>query len=886
MPLVASKNETKVRPVRLLEPNNGLFPLSYDRQRDEIVIGLWVEVNLRQLTTSNSIEPMSVVFYEQSQISAYVDEATRIKESTAVETSTLSFLRTLAANDYADVASTLDSLGVSRPSPVYVTEIDFTKAIPNSFVKKSGFLTQGTFVNQTRMVSLKTSGGAASNASYEIQPTAGLKVVSSPKPITVSLQKTLDISQSLASKGIKRQREFLSALTLGDPSQSSNARNLLATTDRFVLGELDFSKRFSAGDFSAGSMSTTTAEIDGLLGFVDVENFNETDASHSLVKCVKDYSQLRKVISFRVPRRVFELSYSDLIAIIVAGKAKHQAIDAFSQNALGTDGFNLITLFQRGTVSPEPATVTLNLGNSFLRVSIEQSQVPTGVLVTKLTPIDQYGNLVLTESSVIERRLVGGVEETIEFDLDAGYEKFLFSHCVRIGSNYSSSKHQIVKNEDARLKAISQRSLASPSTINLLAYHQPDESANVIEVSYRTGTRTRRIRVGRLTRAFDGRVSANDGKLTYIKLSDGNQEYTEFDLAPGSTVSLLDDDLTHDRIYEYFIEYVGTDITATRRDRSFVHYRDELKYGTAVAQMQVSLTTDETTSDLSFDVDVEYPSVGIEQVLTSLKESTAGNIVTSNANVQIGNYIDNLLNNREKFANLYRINVVMQDLTTGNEYEIGNFSAGKIKIPNRIVKLSSRGHARFVFRLLQRNASTLFNDAFEQITDPETLRQFRVQISKFFAPLVTHQSTLPSTSRLALRLPNEQSKLQLNDDFLVGYTGVTKVIETLVGAPSTIPGDDVNVSTFLSKTGKVAVSWDSSVSANVAGYLVHVSMAGASHPIAYVLANASTRYTYIDETYAATVGPRRYGISRVLGDMTVTKPVFSNVVNLVEAVTS
>lgn len=851
-----------------------MFPIAYDRYRDELVVGLWVEIDVAKISISRGFEPVSVAIYDHLEASRYANEAKSLTKATISNMSTTFFLKSLTNDNQTNVQTLMDEAGKARLNPLYVTELDFTKAIPNSQIRKSNALVQRVFVGQTSVACVRAANDETSAGFAGLID--GSSIVSKQQPLTVVAQKGLNVSDALKSSGDVNRREMLSALTLGDENQAGAARDILRTKKRYLIGELDFSKRFSVGDFEAGVVKNIASL--GLLGYIDSIEASSTISGYSLVKCIKNYSKLRKIVTFRVPRRIFSSSAANLVAVVIRGSKREGTFDLFSQNALGSDGFNLKSLLERGTISPEPANVTLDLQRELLRVSVEQTSCPSCAVNVQLIPVDESGRLVLDKSKIFEESLDIGVESTFEFELDDDYECSLLMHNTKIGQLRSRSAHQIVKHANFKKAVITNRTKGQDPRINVLAYHDPSSQSNKVELSYITGAKSYRVRVGRLTRAFNGTLSAID-KTIYLAKEERGATYEEFDVSPGAKIVLQDAELMHDRVYEYFVDYVGTDIGFDRKDRSFVHYRDEKKFGSAVAKMSVK-QAQSSSGVLTFDIDVDYSSTGIEQTLTSLKQSTAGEIQTSNANVQIGNYIDNLLNNREKFSDLYRVNLIMQDLVTGDEYEVGNFPAGKIEMPLEILRVSKTGRKRFVFRLLQRNASTLFNDAFEQVTDPESLKQFRVQIAKFFNPLVTHQSTIPSTSRLQVRLPNDKSSLQVSDDFLSGYTGSTSVIEVAGGDDFVENSFVTSVSVRFVKNGAPIVSWSTSATKDVTGYIVYARFAGIAHPISYVQADGSLTESIVDNVYATTVGPRQYGVALVLNDLTVTAPRYSDVTNL------
>lgn len=361
----------------------------------------------------------------------------------------------------------------------------------------------------------------------------------------------------------------------------------------------------------------------------------------------------------------------------------------------------------------------------------------------------------------------------------------------------------------------------------------------------------------------------------------------DFEAIPGATVtrspgsiSVKDTSLRHDYFYEYaaFSLLEGRQIGMS----SFVLFRDPLFFASEVGVLSVRSATSAASGD-AFDAGVKFSALRVEETLTALLNATDGSIPTSNGNVQIGNYVENIKNNREKLADLYRVSVVRQDLDTGREYDLGTFPAGRIEITEQLLASRSipprSAQSNYVFRLLQRNAITLFNEIEEVVKDPDTLADFRVRVSKFLGPLNLVSSVLPSSLRLREKNPLRASKFFPSDEFLEGFTGVTRTLS--VGSDPNTGGGGTASFTFRTDPfgERMFVSPAARPGPGSIGFILSCVIGDTSIPIGFFPTGHVDQREIEDEVTGKLVGPRYYTVAFVSDQLEVGPAIESATVN-------
>ncbi len=333
-----------------------------------------------------------------------------------------------------------------------------------------------------------------------------------------------------------------------------------------------------------------------------------------------------------------------------------------------------------------------------------------------------------------------------------------------------------------------------------------------------------------------------------------------------NAIFAVDKNVKHDRIYEYCL-YSLKDLKKINKSTS-IFYRNPILYPDKVANLDVTLTGSSEERD-EFFVKVNFSSSRFEQILDALLNSTNGNITTSNANIQIGNFIENIKNNRDSFSNIFQINVLIQNLDTGEEFDLGNYSSGAIVIDENLKKsknIPNIENARFAFRLLQRNAITLFNEIEETIKDKETLKEFKFLISKFLSPLNLISNYIPVSDL-------KSSKFFLNDEFLIGFTGITKYINRNLSFAS----DQGNVEfDFRNYKNKKLINISGNLSKDCLGIVIFINFKNIKLPLYFSTIN-NWKGDYFD--LINLKGPRSFEVIEIKSNLTIGKNYNSIVEN-------
>jgi hypothetical protein len=438
-------------------------------------------------------------------------------------------------------------------------------------------------------------------------------------------------------------------------------------------------------------------------------------------------------------------------------------------------------------------------------------------------------------------------------------------------STSASSTITPIKFEKADQRLSTQPAVGPSSAPRLLAYYDSGTKSIELQVVSTGRFDFADLEVRRRVRALNGAPQTGFTRLKATTASGASS-------TSNTNNQLSDNALRHDMIYEYALFELSSNVPASRS--TFVLYRDPQQFGAEVGALTVERIS--AGNNPEFVVGVDFSKTRLEQTLTALRNSTDGEIQTSSGNVQIGNYIDNIKNNREKLTDLFRVNIVRQDITTGREFDLGTFEAGNISINAQLLQArgveAPNGSSRYVFRLLQRNAITLFAEIEDQITDEATLQQFRRKTAKWLNPLNVVSGIIPSSLRAKQKNPLRSSNFFPEGDFVSGYTGINRSI-TIQTSPS-----ESSSSLSVSATrqfGYVSVSLSGGVSEDAVFARVHVDFAGQRIPVALVtVPHLSAGVTIRDIVTSGVKGPRRYGVTIYDSSLNVLSSAESEFSNL------
>jgi hypothetical protein len=421
--------------------------------------------------------------------------------------------------------------------------------------------------------------------------------------------------------------------------------------------------------------------------------------------------------------------------------------------------------------------------------------------------------------------------------------------------------NSVVGTASKRIKGISKKSGLKNKT-KLFTFNSDDNQSVEVQVMLPSYLNSLDITIRKKVLAIDGTIirdfyQVDDAKITRTP----------------ERLIFIDSDVKHDQIYEYISYCLKSNCFVSKS--SFVFYRNITFNSAEVASMQIK-----KSAENSFIAEIQFSTTRLEQVLTSLKEATSGQISTDNGNIQIGNFIDNIKTNRDKLADLFKVNVVRQDFQTGQESDLGNFSAGEIIISDALLKAKNvereQGEARYIFRLLQRSAITLFNEIREKVTDPETLIEFDANLAKFLNPLSLISNILPSESRLKAVGRNNGSKIMINDQFYEGFTGKVVSLVTNKAAGSS-PNSSLRLEILDNNKKYQMIKMSGNISREHLGYLFSVEYFGTKTPIFYIPPTL-VGYNFVDILTSKLSGPRRYVIESIGRDLVKNVLLVSDVV--------
>jgi hypothetical protein len=423
----------------------------------------------------------------------------------------------------------------------------------------------------------------------------------------------------------------------------------------------------------------------------------------------------------------------------------------------------------------------INLGTSFSSLGIDKEiQKPSAFLSKNVIQITNQNNFVVNTNIFLyqyskEKKIIllkNQINTTIESKKDefVKLNKEDLDNCVFaiLNFNYNNylSESSFIKinkifENDFLIKSKTVNKLSKENFSSIVARNSENKKVN-LKVILSDNLSFQDIVIKKRIRSFGGNITKEYSKINNLKFENG-----EF----------IDTDLKHDNYYEYAVFLLDNNRKIS--SSSFVFYRDPSLYFNDVAFLNVDFLDEQDNQNFyrKFKTNVSFSSLKLEDTINALKQSIDGNIQTSNGNIQIGNFIDNIKNNREKLADLFRLSIIRQDLDSGLEWDLGTFSVGsEVVLTNDLIKNKNipqdDSNSIYVFRLLQRNAITLFNDIDEIIIDSDTLKEFKVKVSKFLNPLNRVSSIIPSDSRLQIKNSLKSSKFFINDEFIEGFTGV------------------------------------------------------------------------------------------------------------------
>lgn len=724
--------------------------------------------------------------------------------------------------------------GVQLPNPLDILVLDFSTDISNDDLSLDNILSsQIRTRTQSVEYSLASEAGVDSSAGTVLGDKQSLTRFSAYNNFN-SPSVTSEITASLENR-------FLRFLKTG----------------KLAFSTIDQVQEMALGRAQTDGLVRENSRFDETEKLTILRNPSESVGNSYIAKKVRSSSRyLAGTKKFSIP------SDEDITCLFVNGNRKNSFSSLSKIKPIFVSNFGRESN-RTQDVNLHPPTIRFISRNTEVRKIVIECENTNAVPVNYQASLLYRSSLKdssLTSTSLITTELAPKQTKSLQITIPKSYNSFLVSN-FRYGSNTSTSSI-------AKVGCICQIGSAPNSNISrskklvVTAYTNSKRKAIEVSADLSNVGSARSYVFRRRVRSLDGSIVSD-----FESVSNQNIEYTD------NGLRYTDDLVKHDKVYEYRL--YSLDELSYSGDSSFVLYRNPEIYPNEVGNLQVSLVSN-SNGNSTFDAKVNFSTTNIEQVLTSLQNSIDGNIQTDNGNVQIGNYIENLKNNREKLTDLFRINVVRQDLETGNEYEVGSFPAGTIELNSSVLSTrnipSQSSRSRYLFRLYQRNAITLFNEIEEQITDPETLKSFQVKISKFLNPLNTVSNILPSSLRVLKNNPIKSSKIFANDEFISGYTGVVRSIEVDRSKQvSNISDAVLRVTT--QKNDRIVVSCEIPKAVNIEsiGYILYCGISSKLIPVGYFAPDSLDSSRYVDTVTNIYKGPRKYYLFSISNNLEINQ---------------
>lgn len=763
-----------------------------------------------------------------------------INVGAAIKGASLVFtLRFYESAAYADFSTNYNK-NLKEPLPVWLSKADFSSKIDNSTLKASTLLYHP----------------AHNRTSSDIVSIATAKTANPPHgkylPVNSQIRRFSNVA---TTNKINFNPTVKQGLILNSKTNSNNLEYYLKTGNLALDTLIAPLELNTFNPMRDGMITNTPKPLNSAISYAKLspvlQDTNSIDSNYVTRTNVRNYGLVRTAIDISIPVGVVS---QDLVCVITVGDDQERPFSLLDARVLRAIS---IPAFGNGMVQTHdlaPPVIIPTVTNAAIKISKFE--------ITNSNPYDCTCNLFVigrinsdinfSSKQIDSQIILANAISTFEIDFSDYQDAYIVAV---LASKYSVSPTTLlrIRNSKPIFDNQSVSAIVRSQSVRLLAYNDSNNQRINIDVYLDGLLSSRDIIIKRRERTIAGTIVGAFEALPQSSAA----------ITGSKLITYFDSSLRHDTFYEYAafkiegMQQLGMS--------SFVFYRDAKLFSSDVGSLTVSQMELDTIGSIGFNIKVEFSSVRLEQTLTALQKSTDGTISTSNGNIQIGNYIDNIKNNREKLSDLFRVNLVRQDINTGNEYNLGNFPAGAVIIDAALLRALnvplSIGPSRYIFRLLQRNAITIFNEITETITDQNTLSEFTIKIGKFLNPLNLVSNMLPSTLRLLAKNPLQSSKLFPADDFLPGFTGITSQI--FIGASLSKTLSIVDCQTWQDETGSMGAIIIDAKDTETIGHIIAVNFAGMSYPLGFYPIGSVSSQKIADWITKQYSGPRTYSVYAV-----------------------
>jgi hypothetical protein len=269
---------------------------------------------------------------------------------------------------------------------------------------------------------------------------------------------------------------------------------------------------------------------------------------------------------------------------------------------------------------------------------------------------------------------------------------------------------------------------------------------------------------------------------------------------------------------------------------------------------------------------LQFKRSGLESILAQLR----------NASMASAYQLD-VDKSRQRLNPLLRVGVTRYNKKTNKCEFLGyesSITAAFEDSPSRAHKwgyspLEASTGYHYVFRVYIAELNSFFKNAFEEVTDENTLTTFQQKGLKFLCPRVLNTGILESTATF-----NSVREADLNRPDQVFELGDTFIEEsTAITIPGRTSKATINAVLAAAKKGSgVIVSWQiTGDPATVDSYIISADYNGVIAPIGIIHSFNQVKNIYYDNTISDSVGPRKYVVQPVYLDYNLGPSVESDI---------
>lgn len=326
-------------------------------------------------------------------------------------------------------------------------------------------------------------------------------------------------------------------------------------------------------------------------------------------------------------------------------------------------------------------------------------------------------------------------------------------------------------------------------------------------------------------------------------------------------VSVIDNDVSSDNIYEYVVKAYYRSGTTDISGHALIEFSSPNpgKVDTNVVGM---VTSQSDGLDVTFDVSSKIADSQLQSIKDLLKKHDVYDL-----------FKDEVKNERNSLNELIACNVERVNVTTGERESFGtftgtNFSDKKLRESSSVKPLKQGNKYRYEVQASVRTPETLFDEFVKEVVDPVTKKTYSFKPSKFLHPIVLNKGVI--TSNVGLKTKYTK------DAMSHGLVGSMSSIEISFEneRPNILDVVATKFDRFLN-----TVSWKMSGNSSLFDhFLVFKEIANVRTLVGKAHAGSSNVVQFLHKVTIRDEGPLRYVVVPVLGDYRLGEAFSSNVV--------